>query len=64
MDSDDTDTMIEDCELRESHLSDAERTFIDSARQRRAGGRALSPPMQRWLEDIWNRVSSFGASRG
>jgi hypothetical protein len=51
-------TMIEDCEARESKLSDWERGFIDSIKkQMEQPGFQLSPKQEERLEEIWNKVT-------
>jgi hypothetical protein len=50
-------TMVEDCEHRESKLSDWERTFIDSIKQQLAGGRPLTVKQAETLDEIWERVT-------
>ena len=54
---DDISTMIEDCEKRESKLSDWERAFIDSCSYKLAHGRSLTAPMEKTLEEIWEKVT-------
>jgi len=50
-------TMIEDCETRESKLSDWERGFIDSLRSQLERSRPLSPKQVETLDAIWERVT-------
>lgn len=50
-------TMVEDCENRESKLTDWERGFIDSVKQQLARGRALSEKQAERLDAIWERVT-------
>lgn len=50
-------TMVDDCEKRESKLSDWEREFIDSLSHQLAKGRALSERQAERLDEIWNRVT-------
>jgi hypothetical protein len=50
-------TMIEDCENRESKLTDWERSFIDSIARQLADGRALSEKQRESLDTIWERVT-------
>ncbi|MBI5255387.1 MAG: hypothetical protein HY855_02730 [Burkholderiales bacterium] len=57
---DDTEQLIEDCEARESKLSDWERTFIDSIRRQRAQGRDLSAKQLDVLNRTWERVTAKG----
>ncbi len=57
MADDDIAQMIEDCEARDSKLSEWEQQFIDSigAQLARTGG--LSQKQRERLEEIWNRVT-------
>ena len=57
MADDDIAQMIEDCEARDSKLSEWEQQFIDSigAQLARTGG--LSQKQRKRLEEIWNRVT-------
>jgi hypothetical protein len=50
-------TMIEDCENRESKLTDWERSFIDSVSKQVTDGRPLSPRQADTLDAIWERVT-------
>jgi len=57
IDMDDFHQMVEDCEHRESRLTDWERGFIDSVAQQDR------PPTQKQydtLSDIWDRVTAKG----
>jgi len=49
--------LIEDCEERESKLSDWEREFIDSISRQLAAGRSLTDKQVEKLEAIWERVT-------
>jgi hypothetical protein len=49
--------MVEDCENRESKLTDWERSFIDSIRSQMERGRALSEKQAERLDAIWERVT-------
>ncbi len=49
--------MIEDCEKRESKLTDWERSFIDSLSAQVARGRALTDKQAAALDRIWERVT-------
>lgn len=49
--------MIEDCENRESKLTEWERTFIDSIGRQLAAGRALTEKQDERLNEIWDRVT-------
>lgn len=52
--------MVEDCEARESRLTDWERDFIDSIRRRLESGRPLVGNQITTLDDIWERVTARG----
>lgn len=49
--------MVEDCENRESKLTDWEREFIDSIKAQLARGRPLSEKQAERLDAIWERVT-------
>lgn len=49
--------MIEDCEKRESKLSDWERQFIDDIAARIGRGQGLTPKQDERLTQIWERVT-------
>jgi hypothetical protein len=51
---------IEDCERRESRLTDWERTFIDSLRRQIEAGRAPSPKQIECLDKAWERATAHG----
>lgn len=53
----DVQAMIEDCEKRESKLSDWERGFIDSISEQFARHGGLTPKQYARLEEIWNKVT-------
>lgn len=55
--SDEHLTMVEDCENRESKLTDWERGFIDSLRTQLERGRTLSEKQADRLDAIWERVT-------
>lgn len=50
-------TMIEDCEKRESKLSDWERSFIDSIWMQLSKGHSLTAKQAETLDTIWERVT-------
>ena len=52
--------MVEDCEKRESRLTEWERGFIDGARIRLEQGRPLTPKQTEALDTIWERVTAKG----
>lgn len=51
--------MVEDCENRESKMSDWERGFIQSMRENidRGGVHNLSPNQIKVIEEIWEKVT-------
>ena len=49
--------MIDDCEKRESKLTDWERTFIDSIHTQLATGRPLTEKQAERLDAIWERIT-------
>ena len=55
--SDEHLTMVEDCEKRESKLSDWERTFIDSLRAQLESDGALTARQAETLDSIWERIT-------
>ena len=58
--SDEYITLLDDCEKRESRLTDWERQFCDSLRRQIEEGRSLSPKQVEKLDDTWNRVTAKG----
>lgn len=55
--TDDHSIMIEDCEKRESKLSDWERSFIDSISMQLSKGKVLTEKQASTLDAIWERVT-------
>ena len=57
-----TDAMqlVEDCESRESRLSDWEREFIDSLKAQLSTGHSLTGRQSDTLNDIWDRATARG----
>jgi hypothetical protein len=55
-------TLVEDCEQRESRLTDWEREFIDSIRSRLEQDPpvVLSPKQTECLDRIWERATQKG----
>lgn len=49
--------MVQDCENRESKLTDWERGFIDSIGTQLANGHTLSQKQAEQLDEIWERVT-------
>jgi hypothetical protein len=52
--------LIDDCESRESRLSDWERGFLDSVRGRLEKDTPLSPKQIETLDAIWERATAKG----
>lgn len=52
--------MVEDCEARESRLSDWERCFIDSISKQLAEGRALTKKQAETLDSVWEKATAKG----
>lgn len=53
-------TMIEDCEKRESRLTEWEVEFIDSIRSQLENARPLTEKQTETLDRIWDRVTARG----
>lgn len=53
-------TMVEDCEKRESRLSDWDRGFIDSISKQLGDGRSLTKKQADALDDVWERATAKG----
>ena len=53
-------TLIDDCEARESRLTEWEGTFLDSLRSQLDKGRSLSPKQTGTLDNIWQKATSKG----
>jgi ferritin-like metal-binding protein YciE len=53
-------TLIEDCENRESKLSDWQRTFIDSLRKQIEQGKAPTPKQIEKLDEAWEQATKRG----
>lgn len=60
MTNEEADTMIEDCENRESRLGDWARGFVDSVKSQRAAGKTLTEKQADTLESIWNKATEKG----
>lgn len=56
--SDEYARMLEDCEKRESQLSEWEASFVDSLSDQISRGRQPTPKQIEKLDDIWERVTS------
>ena len=52
--------MIDDCEARESRLSDWERSFVDSISEQIAQGISLTPRQAETLDRIWEKATERG----
>jgi len=52
--------MVEDCEKRDSRLTDWERGFLDSISKRLENEQGLSERQIETLENIWERVTAKG----
>ncbi len=52
--------MIEDCEARESRLSELDRGFIDSLSNQIKSGRHPSQKQVDMLNSIWDRATARG----
>jgi hypothetical protein len=52
--------MLEDCEKRESRLTDWERGFVDSLGQQLAAGHRPTPKQIETLDTIWERATAKG----
>lgn len=57
---DEAQQQIEDCEARESQLSEWEMSFLDSISRHMANGGRLSPKQSERLDAIWERVTTKG----
>lgn len=58
--NDDPMQLVEDCEHRESRMSEWERDFIDSIKKQVEGGKSLSEKQDSILNGIWDRVTAKG----
>lgn len=52
--------MVEDCEKRESRLTEWEQNFIDSIRHRLENERPLSSKQMETLDNIWEKATANG----
>lgn len=52
--------MVEDCEQRESRLTDWQRGFIDSIGKQLRDGRSLTAKQAEALDDIWESATARG----
>lgn len=53
-------TLLEDCEKRESRLTDWERGFVDSLRRQIEEGRRPTRKQVETLDAIWERATARG----
>ena len=51
---------IDDCEKRESRLTDWERGFLDSLRAAIEGNKSPSPKQVETLDSIWEKATARG----
>lgn len=52
--------MLDDCEQRESRLSDWERQFVDSIGKQLRDGRSLTEKQAARLDEVWNKATARG----
>jgi hypothetical protein len=57
---DDPLQLIDDCENRESRLSDWDRQFIDSIKRQLEAGRPLTTKQLDKLGEVWERATARG----
>jgi hypothetical protein len=53
-------TLCDDCEARESRLSDWERGFVESIRSRLENKIPLTPKQTEMLSNVWERATARG----
>lgn len=53
-------TLLDDCEARESRLTEWEASFVDSLRSQIEGGRRPSTKQIETLDGIWERATARG----
>lgn len=53
-------TLLDDCEARESRLTDWERSFVDSLRSQIEAGRTLTTKQIDTLDTIWEKATARG----
>lgn len=53
-------TLLDDCEARESRLTDWERSFVDSLRSQIEAGRTLTTKQIDTLDTIWEKATAKG----
>jgi hypothetical protein len=52
--------LVDDCEARESRLSDWERGFVESIRDRLEKNVPLTPKQTETLSNVWERATARG----
>jgi hypothetical protein len=52
--------LLDDCEARESRLTDWQRGFVDSMRKQIEGGRQPTAKQVEALSDVWERATARG----
>lgn len=52
--------MVEDCEARESRLTDWERNFVDDIGKQLANGRDLTKKQADRLDEVWTKATERG----
>lgn len=58
--ADDYITLLDDCEKRESRLTDWERSFVDSLRRQIEQGMRPSRKQSETLDEVWERATARG----
>ena len=58
--SNDYAQLIEDCEARESRMTEWAAGFVDSLKDQLSRGRDLTPKQAEKLNEIWTRVTEDG----
>lgn len=53
-------TLVEDCESRESHLTEWEASFLDSLRKQLENDRRPSVKQIETLDSIWEKATAKG----
>lgn len=53
-------TLLDDCEKRESRLTEWERSFVDSMRHQVEAGRRPTKAQVETLDEVWERVTARG----
>lgn len=53
-------TMLDDCENRQSRMTDWEIAFVASLQEQLADGRQLSEKQVRRLDELWERLTARG----